>query len=58
MRPDRFIRDTVRAVLNWLISDCDLFGLAAQNWMWVFPGGLLLYIAVLIFVRRRQTGTR
>jgi cytochrome c-type biogenesis protein CcmH/NrfF len=45
-------------VLHWLISDCRLFGLTAQNWMWVFPSGLLLYIAVLILVRRRQAGTR
>ena len=57
MQPDRSTR-TLGAVLHWLISDCRLFGLTAQNWMWVFPSGLLLYIAVLIFVRRRQTGTR
>jgi cytochrome c-type biogenesis protein CcmH/NrfF len=43
-------------VLQWLISDCHLFGLSAQNWMWVLPGGLLLYTAVLIVIRRRQTG--
>ena len=51
-------RDTIGAVLHWLISDCRLFGLTAQNWMWVFHGGLLLYIAVLILVRRRQADTR
>jgi hypothetical protein len=45
-------------VLQWLISDCHLFGLAVQNWMWVFPSGLLLYMAVLIVIRRRQTGIR
>jgi len=26
--------------------------------MWVFPGALLLYMAVLILVRRRHAGTR
>ena len=51
-------RDTLRAVLDWLISDCRLFGLPAQNWMWVFPSALLLYIAVLTFIRRRQTSIR
>ncbi len=50
--------DTQRAVLQWLIKDCHLFGLPAQNWMWVFPSGLLLYIAVLILMGRRQTGAR
>ena len=50
--------DTIGAVLDWLISDCRLFGLTAQNWMWVFPSALLLYMAVLILVRRRHAGTR
>ena len=45
-------------MLDWLISDCRLFGLTAQNWMWVFPSALLLYAAVLIIVRRRQAGVR
>ena len=57
-QPDCFTRDTLRAVLQWLISDCRLFGLPIQNWMWVFPSGLLLYLAVLSVVRRRQTGNR
>jgi hypothetical protein len=35
-----------------------LFDLPAQNWMWVFPSALLLYIAVLTFIRRRQAGIR
>jgi hypothetical protein len=55
---DRFTRDTLRAMLQWLISDCQLFGLPAQNWMWVFPSGLLLYLVVLTFIRRRKTGIR
>ena len=45
-------------MLQWLISDCHLFGLPAQNWMWVLPSGLLLYLAVLTVIRRRQTGIR
>ena len=55
---DCFTRDTLGAVLQWLISDCRLFGLPAQNWMWVLPSGLLLYLAVLTVIRRRQTGIR
>ena len=57
-QPDCFTRDTLRAVLQWLISDCRLFGLPVQNWMWVLPSGLLLYLAVLTVIRRRQTGIR
>ena len=45
-------------MLQWLISDCYLFGLPVQNWMWVLPSGLLLYLAVLTVIRRRQTGIR
>jgi hypothetical protein len=45
-------------VLQWLISDCRLFGLPTQNWMWVLPSALLLYLAVLILIRRRQAGHR
>jgi len=55
---DYFTRDTLYAVLQWLISDCRLFGLPAQNWMWVFPSGLLLYLAVLTVIRRRRAGIR
>ena len=55
---DCFTRDTLRAMLQWLISDCQLFGLPAQNWMWVFPSGLLLYLVVLTVIRRRKTGIR
>ena len=57
-QPHCFTRDMLRAVLQWLISDCLLFGLPAQNWMWVFPSSLLLYLAVLTVIRRRKTGIR
>jgi hypothetical protein len=40
------------------MSDWNLFGLTAQNWMWVLPGALLLYFAVLMMVRRRKGGVR
>lgn len=40
-------------MLNWLMSDWQLFGLSAQNWMWVLPGAVVLYLALLTLVRRR-----
>jgi hypothetical protein len=43
-------------MLNWLTGNCELFGLAGQNWMLVFAGGLSLYIAVLVIGSFRQTG--
>ena len=42
-------------MLDWLIGNCDVFGLPCQNWMWVFGAGLLIYIAVLIVAGRRKT---
>jgi hypothetical protein len=57
--PDRSIRrNASRAMLNWLTGNCDLFGLAGQNWMLVVAGGLLLYIAALAVSRRRHAGVR
>ena len=44
-------------MLNWLTSNCELFGLPGQNWMLVVGGGLLLYVAVLVITNRRQAGT-
>ena len=52
------MKDTAHAALDWLVGDCRLFGLTGQNWMPVVGGGLLLYIAILVIARRRQTGTR
>lgn len=46
-------------MLNWLTSNCELFGLPGQNWMLVVVGGgLLLYIAVLVITNRRQADIR
>jgi len=36
------------------MSDFRLCGVTAQNWMWVFPGVLLLYGAALAYVRSRR----
>jgi len=41
-------------MVHWLMSDCRLFGFDAQNWMWVFPGVLVLYAAVLTLIRARR----
>jgi hypothetical protein len=45
-------------MLNWLLADYQLFGLTGQNWMLVFGGGLLLYIAVLAIAAHRRKGGR
>ena len=45
-------------MLNWLTSNCELFGLPGQNWMLVGGGGLLLDVAALVITNRRQTGIR
>jgi hypothetical protein len=42
-------------VLDWLTDNCSLFGLTGQNWMLVTALGLIGYIAVLAYVRRRPT---
>lgn len=41
-------------MLDWLLGSWDVFGLDGQNWMWVFGLALLLYIATLLIVRRRE----
>lgn len=53
---DRAMQDVITAMLNWLTGNCDLFGFEGQNWMPVLAGGLLIYIAVLVIGRNRQTG--
>ena len=45
-------------MLDWLTGNCELFGLAGQNWMLVVAGGLLSYIVVLAISRGRQAGIR
>lgn len=49
------VEDRATGVLNWLIQDFSFLGLNGQNWMPLFGGALLLYVAVMIVVRRRET---
>ena len=44
-------------MLIWLTDNIDLLGLPMQNWMLLLGGGLLLYIGVLAFPRRRRPDT-
>ena len=39
-------------VLEWLIHDWHFLGITGQIWMPVFAAGLLLYVVVLLIVRR------
>jgi hypothetical protein len=41
-------------MMNWLVDESELFGLAIQNWMLAIGGGLLIYIAILTIARRHQ----
>jgi ABC-type sugar transport system substrate-binding protein len=41
-----------RAMLNWLVGNCDIFGLHAQNWMLLIGALFALYIAWLAVTRR------
>jgi hypothetical protein len=45
-------------MMNWLVGDCQIFGLVIQNWMLLIGGGLLLYFAVLAIAGRRRQGAR
>ena len=49
---------SIGAVVHWLLSDFSLFGLPLQNWMWVFPSVLLLYAAIVIYIRSRRMDLR
>jgi hypothetical protein len=41
-----------RAMLNWLVANCTIFGLHAQNWMLLFGALFALYVAWLALARR------
>lgn len=41
-------------MLNWLVGEFHVFGLAVQNWMVVIGGGLALYLVALAMLRRRE----
>lgn len=45
-------------MLNWLLEDFDVFGLPGQNWMLIFAGSLIIYIAGLAMARRRERRLR
>jgi hypothetical protein len=47
-----------RLMLDWLVGNSELLGLAGQNWMWLIGGGLLLYVVTLAIARRRHAGLR
>ena len=51
-------RELVDAMLHWLLNDFSLFGIHAQNWMWVLPGVALLYGAFLVYMRSHHANTR
>jgi hypothetical protein len=46
--------ETADEMLHWLVGDCRLFGLTMQHWMPVVAGVLVIYIAVLVALNRRD----
>ena len=44
--------------MQWLLSDVTVLGLPIQNWMWVFPTVLLLYAAIVVYIRSRHADLR
>jgi hypothetical protein len=48
-------RRTAKApMLDWLIGSCDVFGLPCQNWMLALAGALIIYLAALAVLQKRQ----
>ena len=45
-------------VLDWLVHDWHFLGFDGQVWMPLMAAALAAYIAVLIVMRRRHTGSR
>ena len=42
-------------MLDWLVGNCcDLFGVSLQNWMVVFAGAFVVYVAALWITERRR----
>ncbi len=41
-------------MLDWLIGSCDVFGLPCQNWMLALAGALIIYLAALAVLQKRQ----
>ena len=42
-------------MLNWLTHDWHFLGMTGQIWMPAFGAALLVYIAILVIARRRDT---
>jgi hypothetical protein len=45
-------------VLDWLVHDWHFFGFDGQVWMPLMAAALATYIAALLVMRRRRTGSR
>ncbi len=41
-------------MLGWLVGNCELLGITAQNWMVVAAGALVLYVLALLAARLRH----
>jgi hypothetical protein len=41
---------------EWLVAECNLFGLPTQNWMWLLAGAFLAYLASLGVARLVRSG--
>lgn len=40
-------------MMGWLVGNCEMFGLAGQNWMLVVAGAVVAYVVVLLLLRWR-----
>jgi hypothetical protein len=49
-RPNRH-----QAMIDWLLTNFEFFGLNGQNWMLAFAGAFAVYIAVLVITRQIPT---
>jgi hypothetical protein len=45
-------------VLDWLVHDWHFLGFSGQIWMPLMAAALAAYIAALLVMRRRRTGSR
>jgi hypothetical protein len=48
----------VSTVLDWLVHDWHFLGFDGQVWMPLMAAALAAYIAALLVMRRRRTGSR
>jgi hypothetical protein len=45
-------------MLDWMLGNCNLFGLPCQNWMLVFGAAFAVYLAVALIVQAHQHKVR